>query len=321
MGDDRGRIRLRHRSAAGFSKAFAPAVITNFFKIEYGSSGTPACATGGGYILSKGTLTTASIIRAGNARVTTRVNGDKSYDARTTRRAVELLLQSNESDWHLRLDQKVETPIGAGFGSSGASATSAVYAAAAVIGTKESKRELANYAHRAEILEQTGLGTVSVNYDHSGAGAITKAGEPGAAEFVQIKVPKDIRLVTAYVAPFDKKDAFSSPSISEKINRLGAQALRAFVSDPTLDTLGSEGETFSRRLGLESPEVRKLIAAAKGAGAIYASQNMIGYSVHCVVPESDVAKVAKSFRSFGKAIRIDQFEIGKRKAGVVTTRK
>lgn len=177
------------------------------------------------------------------------------------------------------------------------------------------------YAHRAEILEQTGLGTVSVNYDHAGAGAITKAGEPGAAEFTRIKLPKDIRLVTAYAAAFDKKDAFSSPSVSEKINRLGAQALRAFVSDPTLDTLGSEGEIFSRRLGLESPEVRKLIAAAKGAGAIHASQNMIGYSVHSVVPDDEVAKVAKAFRSLGKTIQIDHFEIGKRRAGVVPTRR
>jgi pantoate kinase len=301
--------------------AFAPSIITNFFKIEYSASGSPAGATGGGYILSKGTFTTANQIQAKDPRVVTKVNGDSSYDARTTKRAVELLLDGNAFRLGLRLDQKVETPIGAGFGTSGASATSAVFAAAAAIGSRESKRELALYAHRAEIFEQTGLGTVSVNYDHVGAGAITKAGEPGVAEFVSISVPKDVRLVTAYLAPFDKKDAFSSSSISQKVNELGEEALRAFVSDPSLDTLGSEGEIFSNRLGLESPEVRKLIMAAKRAGATYASQNMIGYSVHSVVPDDRVASVAKAFRSTGNGVRIDQFEIGKRRAGVIPNRR
>ena len=211
----------------------------------------------------------------------------------------------------------MEIPIGSGFGASASSATSAVYAAAAAAGILKPKRELAAYAHRAEVIEQTGLGTVSVVYDSAGAGAIVKAGDPGVAKFINVKVPRSVRLVTAFLAPYDKKDALTSPSVSRRINALGNKALDAFLSDPTLESLAQEGERFSAALGLESPEVRKLIRLAKTAGARYASQNMIGYSVHCLTEEDTEGGVADALRGYGKGIRVDVFEVGRRRAGLI----
>lgn len=248
------------------------------------------------------------------------VNGDRSYDARTTRRAVSLLFEDSEKSGSLVLDQTVETPIGSGFGASASASTSAVYAAAAAAGIVKEKKELACFAHRSEILEQTGLGTVSVIFDAVGAGAITAPGEPGRARFITVDVPKGTRIVTASLSPFDKKDALSSRQVSERINRLGHDALRRFLLDPTLETLAEEGERFSTRLGLESPEVRKLIRLAKGAGASHASQNMIGYSVHSLVDVDYCERVAKALRSLGDA-RVDIFEVGTIKAGLSTSRR
>lgn len=213
------------------------------------------------------------------------------------------------------MEQEMGVPIGFGFGASSASAISAVYATAPLFHIEETKAEQARDAHEAEIVEQTGLGTVSVAYDFIGAGAITAPGEPGVAKFVNVSVPKDTRVVTASLMPYDKKDALSSPTISEKINRLGGQALREFLSDPSLDSLGGAGERFSMQLGLMTPEVRKLTEAAKSAGAFHASQNMIGYAVHSIVGEDREEKVASALRSFGAA-RVETFEIGMTKAGV-----
>ena len=178
------------------------------------------------------------------------------------------------------------------------------------------KRDLALFAHRAEILEQTGLGTVSVVFDSVGAGAITVPGDPGVARFVPVPVPERTRIVTAFVAPFDKKDALSSKPVSERINRLGRRALQGFLDDPSLDNLASQGERFSKELGLESPEVRKLIEYAKSAGAPYASQNMIGYSVHCVVDLDSSERVAGAVARLGSGVRVDIFVVGSTVAGV-----
>ena len=232
-----------------------------------------------------------------------------------------MLAGKNLNPGEIRIDQLVETPIGAGFGASGAGAVSAVYAVAAAIKIKATKSELALFAHRAEIIESTGLGTVSVIYDSAGAGAITASGEPGVAKFMTVEVPRETRIVTGYLAPFDKRDAMSSKPVSEKINRLGHEALKTFLADPTLDTLAGEGERFSRNLGLESPEVKRMIETAKSSGAKYASQNMIGYSVHAIVDREASARVAKSLTELSKAIRVDTFEVGDRKAGLVASNR
>jgi pantoate kinase len=298
------------------ASAFAPAAITNFFQIHYGTSGEPDGATGGGYILSKGTKSRAVFEPSGARGISTVVNGDPAYNARTTRRALELLAERYPGkDGSLVVEQIVETPIGSGFGASGASAVSGIYAAAAAMGIKRPRRELALQAHKAEIIEGTGLGTVSVVYNAIGAGAIVAPGVPGVARFVTVRVPKDLRLVTACLSPYDKRDAFSSASISGRVNRLGKAALASFLQDPSLETLASEGERFSRRLGLESHEVKKLIEAAKRAGALAASQNMIGYAVHSLVDSDRSEKVASAFRRFD-GVRVDHFELGARKAGV-----
>jgi len=275
-------------------------------------------ATGGGYILSRGAVTEASFASAERYELDTVVNGDMNYNARTTRRAVDLLLSENKvARGKLTLEQKVETPIGGGFGASAASATSAVLAAAAVVGIERPKSELALFAHRAEIIEQTGLGTVSVIFDALGAGAITVPGEPGKSRFVTFDIPSDLKIVTAFIGPYDKKDALSSKSVSERINRLGEAALRTFLSDPNLQTLADEGERFSAGLGLESNEVKKLIKLAKAAGATHASQNMIGYSIHSLAEGERAGKVASALRRYSREVRVDEFEVGTRKAGLV----
>ncbi len=283
--------------------------------MDYNSSPHPTGATGGGYILSKGTRTRATLTE-GSGGVVVSVNGDANYNARTTRRAVELMLSESGYSRAVRVDQFVDTPIGSGFGASAASSTSAVYAVSRVAGIRRPREELALFAHRAEILEQTGLGTVSVVYDATGAGAIVRSGAPGKAKFVTVRVPRDVRIVTAFLAPYDKKDALSSARVSERINRLGRGALRGFLSDPSLDSLASEGERFSRNLGLESVEVKKLIERAKSAGATHASQNMIGYAIHSLVESDCVGRVVASLKGYGSQVRVDTFEIGRQRAGV-----
>lgn len=315
-----GKADRRPRLQRSTAVAFAPGAITNFFSVDYNSSQDPIGATGGGYILSKGTRSKASLVKGEGRRLAISVNGDEKYSARTTRRAIGLFVADSGPDFEsITLDQEVETPIGAGFGASASSATSAVYATASVAGVRMPKRGLALYAHRAEIAEQTGLGTVSVIYNHIGAGAIVASGEPGKARFIAVEVPRGTRIITATLAPFDKKDALSSPTVSRKISRLGREALSGFMSDQSLDSLATEGERFSSELGLESPEVKKLVRLAKSSGASYASQNMIGYAVHCVVHSDDSRKVFRALAESSPEVRVDVFEIGRQRAGALNT--
>lgn len=275
-------------------------------------------ATGGGYVLSKGVVSTATVLDGDFPGIVTRVDGDPHYNARTTRTALRLFLKDADGKRRrLSLEQQTGIPIGSGFGASAASAISGIFATAAAFKSKELKRKLACYAHLAEIQESTGVGTVSVTYKATGAGAIVRAGPPGVAKFVNVKVPSGMRLVTASLAPYDKKDALSSPRLSARINELGAQALENFQADPELDNLASTGEWFTERLGLATPAVKKLVEVAKGSGAVHASQNMIGYAVHALVDEDRAARTAAALGSLSLHPRVDIFEVGSVPAGVL----
>jgi pantoate kinase len=268
-------------------------------------------------VLSKGVVSRASISGSGRGgTVATVVNGDPAYDARTTRRALALLVERCGLEFgRLELQQTVDVPIGCGFGASAASALSAVYAAASAWGLRAPKADIARCAYDAEIIEQTGLGTVSVTYDGAGAGAITQPGEPGVAKFVNVKVPASVRLVTASLAPYEKRDAFSSPDTAQKIVRLGDEALGRFVAGPTLEGLAALGEWFTDRLGLGSADVRRLAKVAKEAGALYASQNMMGQAVHAVTLEDSADRVVRALAAAGPEFQVDVFEVGSVKAG------
>jgi pantoate kinase len=262
--------------------------------------------------LSKGVLSRASVERVGRGNaVSVIVNGDSAYDARTTRRALSILFERYGPTFgKLLLEQSVDVPIGAGFGASAASAVSAVYAAASALGVDAPRSALARCAYDAEILEQTGLGTVSVAYAATGAGAITSPGPPGVARFLNVKVPDETRLVTASLAPYEKRDALSSPERASRIVRLGDEALRRFLDNATFTGLAEAGEWFSKNLELRTGEVGKLTEAASAAGASYTGQNMIGHVVHSLAREDDVAAVVRALNKTGMNPRIDVFEVG-----------
>lgn len=303
--------------------AFAPAVISNFFAIHTDSlSRRPpdfahAGATGGGFTLSKGVYSHAWVVKSSAQAVSVAVNGNANYPADTTKKAVELLLEAAGGRPHLvELVQTVEVPIRAGFGSSSASALSAVMAVAAALKLSFSKEEVASFAHQAEIMRHTGLGTVSSTYKFSGAAVITKAGGPGLAKVRRVAVPQGVRVVTAFLS-LKKGHLLSSTRMRNKVNRLGEAALEQ-ASDLSLESLLAAGHDFAEGLGLMTQAVKTLVAVSLENGAIGASQNMLGNAMHAVVRDRDFESVFSALQSASRAAKVDYFHIGGRTARVLT---
>lgn len=303
--------------------AFAPAVISNFFAIQTESlSKKPpdfsmAGATGGGFTLSKGVYTQAWLVRSSSQAISVAVNGNADYPADTTKKAVELLLEAAGRPPHLvELVQTVEVPIRAGFGSSSASALSAVMAVAAALELPFSKEKVASFAHQAEIMRHTGLGTVSSTYNFSGAAVITKAGGPGVAKVARVSVPHGFRIVTAFLS-LKRGHLLSSTRMRNKVNRLGELALEQ-ASDMKFKSLLVAGHDFAQGLGLMTQAVKTLVAVSLEEGAVGASQNMLGNAMHAVVRDEDFEKVFAALQSTSRAAKVDSFRIGGRTAHVLT---
>src|SRR6267143_427217 len=304
--------------------AFSPAVISNFFVIHDDAlSNTPpdlslVGATGGGFTLSKGVYTSAWVVPSSSRAVSVAVNGDANYLAKTTRKAVDLLLQAAHQPPQLvELVQTTEVPIGLGFGTSSASALSAVMAVASALELKLDKEHVASFAHAADVLQGTGLGTVSSTYDHSGAGLIVRPGGPGVARVRQVKVPPGIRIVTASLKPIPKGNLLSSPRRRKRVNLLGESAL-VRASDLKFKSLLAAGRAFAVGLGLMTRQVERLIEVSMKKGAMGASQNMIGNAMHAIVRDDQLERVMSALRSSSSAAAVESFRIGGRTARVLT---
>ena len=262
----------------------------------------------------------ATFVQGPSRKVEVSVNGDRNYPARTTRRAIELLFKEGRArarTGSLLLEQQVEVPIGQGFGASAASALSAVLAAAAAAGIKEPVTRVAYAAHVADIVSQTGLGTVSAIYDRAGAGAIAIPGAPGLAQFVQVRIPRGLKVVTASLAPFAKSELLDSAVLRRRANMLGEIALGRVKRTPTIEELARSGEWFADELGLETPELKALVKISKKEGALWASQNMIGYSTHCIVAEGNATKVVNGLSKSSLEPDVRTFDFGREKSGVL----
>ena len=302
------------------AEAFAPAAISNFFtisgpalsRLSPDSDLHSVGALGGGFMLSKGVRTRVTVRRAagppGVESVT--VDGDPGYDARTTRMAAEMLLKAaGVKDRSVSISQHMEVPVGQGFGASAAAGLSTVNAIAAALDLRMPPADVAYFAHAADILCRTGLGTVSVTYRYGGAGIIVKAGSPGVAEVRQVSVPSGVKIVTASLAPYTKTGLLSSREMKEKVNRLGVEALHR-AEDLTIESLVKAGEFFAENLGLESEEVNRLIDTARSCGAIGASQNMVGHAIHALVWKEDEGRVVSALRSDATAPLVGTYSFG-----------
>lgn len=311
---------------ARISEAFAPAAISNFFAIHDDGLGSPGFfdyshigATGGGFTLSKGVLTRVAVFDGSNEkRIRIKVNGDPNYRATTTRRAIELLVDSAGLTFSsAEVEQWVEVPIGYGFGTSAASALSAVLAMSSALGISLSKKRVAYYAHVADIVCQTGLGTVSSIWNHAGAGVIVRAGAPGVAKVVNVAVPQGLRVVAGLLAPFRKSEVLSSRLLRKKVNKYGEPAVSSVARNPTFDNLTRAGEHFAEMLNLATPEIKRLVRLSLEHGAVSASQNMIGQAVHALVGEDKAEILAEAIRSDSSSPRVIVTDIAGRPASTL----
>jgi len=284
--------------------AFAPSGISGFFEIcNRDRMGRPLKdplrigARGGGIGLTRGVTTKVSTSPAEENLVKVFINGEEAPNALTTRTIVERLLKLTSQSYMVRVEHTVEPPIGAGFGTSAAGAVSCGLALSAAIGLRLSFNRVMQEAHVAEVLCHTGLGSVE-GMGGGGLVLVVKSGAVGYGLVDRIPLPQGLKVVAGCFRPIDKKTILLAPEKHEAINRLAQETMRRIKSSPTLKTFLESCKFFALNSGLASDQCRELIAAAEAAGAIGASQNMIGEAVHALTTDENLEAVHEAFLGF-----------------------
>jgi pantoate kinase len=284
--------------------AFAPSGISGFFEIcDHDRLGRPLKdplrigARGGGIGLTEGVTTKVSAKPAEDNRVQVSINGEEAPNALTTKTMVERLLRLTSRFYDVRVEHMVEVPIGAGFGTSAAGAVSCGLALSAAARLNVSFNRVMQEAHAAEVLCHTGLGSVE-GMGGGGLVLVVKSGAVGYGLVDRIPIPQGLKVVAGSFRSIDKKTVLLAPEKHETINRLARETMRRIQASPTLETFLENCKAFALNTGLASDRCRELIAAAEAAGAIGASQNMIGETVHAVTTRRNLEAVRGAFLGF-----------------------
>ncbi len=282
------------------TSAFCPAGISSFFQADVPNFSPQtmvnACkvgARGGGFILEKGVYTQVEVESAETNQLIVSINGEKAPEAMVTREVCKLLLSRVKNNYRIRVDHRVEVPIGAGYGASAAGAVSTAMAVSRAIGMNLSLNRIGQFAHFAELRCATGLGSVS-GVIRGGMILILEPGAPGYDRVDWLPFDPSYRIVTASFAPISKKDIIFSKEALRSVNRHGQTVLKQILVNPTPVKFMSLCNRFAKKVGFLSQRVADVLEKVMDAGALGATQNMIGDAFHALVHIDAVDSVVRS---------------------------
>ncbi len=283
------------------AKAFSPGGISSFFEIcDLEEDGSPIKAPervgsrGGGFAIAEGITTEVKVQPSKETNIKVYIN-DQLAEAKTTEAMLRLLLKPLKEGYLIEVQHSVIPPIGAGFGTSAAGAYSCGLAFSHALGLNLTQNQIGKMAHVADVVCHTGLGTVE-GLMTGGLVLIVKGGAPGIGLVDRIPVPLGLRIVAGSFKSIEKGSIILSPEWRQTVNRLGQETMKRILCSPSLRNFLDACKDFAFNLGLMSDRVRQLIAEAEGAGAIGATQNMIGEAVHAVTTIENSGAVYDAFK-------------------------
>ncbi len=276
------------------STAFVPAHISGFFQPCEASDPERAGSRNCGPCLDLGVLTEVRVERASRMNVSVSIDGERSPHAKTTMSVVKQLLRIARGPFRVEVNHSCQVPVGAGYGASGAGALGTAFALSGALGLGLSREKLVAMAHVAEVTCRTGLGDVGAQ----ATGGLVMGIRPGApphGRWRRIAVSKGVKVICATLGPLPTKDLLCDEGFKRRASGLGEQAIRKLARRPTLKRFMLVSREFTDGLGLLDRELRELIAAAGAAGAIGASQVMLGRAVFAQVEPAKLKAVRNAF--------------------------
>jgi len=173
-----------------------------------------------------------------------------------------------------RVALTAETPVGAGFGASGAATLATALAANDTCGLGHDRSTLVAAAHRAEVAAGTGLGDVFVQ---ARGGLVYDTGEGRARRALAGPVESE---TVAYASHggIPTASVLGDETALDRVRTAAASAFDAFDPDASVTTLVELGWGFASETGLVTDRVRETVEAVEAAGGA-ATMAMVGETV------------------------------------------
>ncbi|MBQ2636520.1 MAG: GHMP kinase [Methanobrevibacter sp.] len=256
---------------------FVPGHITGFFTVEEHSVSLKKGSCGVGFLLSKGVKTTVSR----SDKLDIAVNqGDSTV--------IDEVLSILDIETNFKITQDIQLPIGAGFGTSAASALSLTLALNEFLNLGYSHELCGQIAHMAEVNLGAGLGDVIAQ---TGKGLVlrTSPGAPGIGEIKSFK--EDVYVAWKTFGEIETSSIIQDPKHKQVISQSGLKYLELFEAEPTLENFLSFSNKFSHETKLVSDDVRNLIDYFNSSSDILgSSMAMLGNTAFAFAYDEDTFK-------------------------------
>ena len=227
------------------NSVFVPGHITGFFTIENHEISLKNGSCGAGFLLSKGVRTT---IDDADGLVINVNQGDSTV--------IDEVLRILEIDTNFKITQDIQLPIGAGFGTSAASALSLSLALNDFLDLNYPKELCGQIAHMAEVNLGSGLGDVIAQTGH---GMVLRV-EPGAPGIGKIEsFEHDVYVAWKTFGGIDTSSIIRDPHHREVISDVGLKYLEFFEEKSSLRNFLDFSYKFSTETNLMSGEVKSLV--------------------------------------------------------------
>lgn len=280
---------------------FAPGHLTGLFQIcDQSRDPLEKGARGSGVSIDLGTTTRVISKPARKTDYNIFINGRISNEAIVSEKVIGHYLSQLDLPVFLNIAHKIDTPITAGFGSSGGGALSLSLALNHVLNMGYNRIEAAQVAHLAEIECQTGLGSVYAA-EVGGFGVLTKPGAPGIGKSISYDESDELRVIYVYYGSIPTKDALSDPDLRRKINQMGGNFVDELTKELTPERFIRFSRNFTDHVGIATPRLTRLFDHMDSEGYTF-TMAMFGEVAFTVLPVEEVENV---LLSLSKIINID----------------
>ena len=230
-----------------------------------------------GFLLTKGVKTT---IEESDEFVIDVNQGDDTV--------INEVLNILDIDTNFKITQDIQLPIGAGFGTSAASALSLTLALNEFLNLGYSQELCGQIAHMVEVNLGAGLGDVAAQMGH-GLVLRLQAGAPGIGEIKSFN--EDVYIAWKTFGPIKTSEIIQDPHHKEVISRSGFKYLEMFEEEPSLENFLSFSNRFSNETKLMSDEVKDLVDYFNSSSDILgSSMAMLGNTAFAFAYDEDAFK-------------------------------
>lgn len=273
-------------------KAFSPGHVTGLFYMKDLEDDPLYCGSlGSGFSLVKGVVTSVSVLEAGQTHSIT-MNSFKIANAPVTCKIIELFYSAaNITPELLNIEHIIETPQGAGFGSSGAGALSFIFALNRLYSDPLSALQISQIAHCAEVICKTGLGTV-MGETMGGMKILVKPGAPGIGATISIPYPDGLYSMFVVYGPLSTRKALSDPDIRKRITSAGEKYHTLIKKEPVFENFIKYSRAFAEATDIIPQAVREIIDKFD-KNNINSTMLMFGEGTFSIIPKKDIKIIQK----------------------------